>query len=70
MGSFARQKAQQTDLFCLLCFFFLYVITHPDKSLQMDGALMEILYKKYYETMENGHVLVYDDVLENEFLDV
>lgn len=33
-----------------------------------EWTLMEILDKKYDETMENGHVPEYDDVLENEYL--
>ncbi len=30
---------------------------------------MEVLYKKYYDTMENDHVID-EDVLEDEYLEI
>ncbi len=31
---------------------------------------MEVLYKKYYETLENGHVLDSEEVMEEENLEI
>lgn len=41
-----------------------------DESLQKYGALMDVLYKKYYESMENGHSLDYEEIVENELLEI
>ncbi|MBS4193232.1 hypothetical protein KHA94_24380 [Bacillus sp. FJAT-49705] len=38
--------------------------------MQENEALMDVLFKKYYESIENGHSLDYDDVLENETLEI
>jgi hypothetical protein len=40
------------------------------ESLQINELLIEVLYKKYYDTMENGLVLDYDDVIEKEPLEI
>lgn len=40
------------------------------ESLQTYEPLMEVLYKKYYDTMESGLSLEYEDVIENEFLEI
>lgn len=40
-----------------------------DESLERNEALLEVLYKKYFESMENGHA-VDDDVLEQDLLDL
>lgn len=41
-----------------------------DKSMQENEALIDVLYKKYYESIENEHSIDYDDVLENESLEI
>ncbi|MDR7077273.1 hypothetical protein J2Y03_002297 [Neobacillus niacini] len=40
------------------------------EALQKGEILMEVLYKKYEETMENGHVLDYEDGVEEEYLEI
>ncbi|MBM4764981.1 hypothetical protein [Bacillus sp. B15-48] len=40
------------------------------ESMQMTSPLMEVLFKKYHETLENGLVLDYEEIVENEFLDL
>lgn len=40
------------------------------QALQKDKLLMEVLYNKYYDTMENGHVIEYDDVFEDEYVKI
>lgn len=40
------------------------------KELQKSEIVMEVLYKKYYETMENGHVLDYEDMMDEEYLEI
>jgi hypothetical protein len=40
------------------------------EALQKNELLMEVLYRKYYDTMENGHVLDYEDVFEEEYLEI
>lgn len=41
-----------------------------DESLQMKEALLEVLFKKYYETMDSGHTMDYNDILENESVEI
>jgi len=41
-----------------------------DFSQKNHDALQEVLHKKHYETMENGHVVDYEEVAENETLDI
>jgi hypothetical protein len=40
------------------------------KELQKSEIVMEVLYKKYYETMENGHVLDFEDMMDEEYLEI
>ncbi|MDL4842495.1 hypothetical protein [Aquibacillus rhizosphaerae] len=51
--------------------FFVYQSTKDQKfffaeSLTLAGLFLEILYKKYNETMENGQTFDYDELLEND----
>ncbi|WP_141603544.1 hypothetical protein [Terrilactibacillus laevilacticus] len=39
------------------------------KHYKKNELLMEVLYKKYYDTMENDHVID-EDVLEDEYLEI
>jgi hypothetical protein len=39
-------------------------------ALQKSEIVMEVLYKKYDETMENGHVLDYEDLMDEEYLEI
>lgn len=41
-----------------------------DESLQMKKALLDVLLKKYDETMDSGHIVEYNDILENECLEI
>jgi hypothetical protein len=41
-----------------------------EEFLDKNEALIDVLLKKYDESMENGHVLDYDDVVENELLEI
>ncbi|MTT30421.1 hypothetical protein GMB86_00140 [Terrilactibacillus sp. BCM23-1] len=40
------------------------------EALQKNKVLMEVLYKKYYDTMENGYTLDYEEVLEDGSLKI
>jgi hypothetical protein len=39
-------------------------------ALQKSEIVMEVLNEKYYEIMENGHVLDYEDIMDEEYLDI
>ena len=39
-------------------------------SLQKDEILIDVLYKKYYETLESGHVLDYEEMMDEENLKI
>lgn len=44
-----------------------FVVEEP---LPINQAFMEVLYKKYYESMESGHVIDYEDVLVDGVEDI
>jgi hypothetical protein len=40
------------------------------EALQKSELLMDVLYKKYYETLENGHGIDCEEVMEEEYLEI
>lgn len=40
------------------------------EALQKNDIVMEVLYKNYYETIENGYVVVYEDGMEEDDLEI
>lgn len=40
------------------------------EKLQKSEVLMEVLYKKYYDTMDNGHSFDYEELVYDEFIEL
>lgn len=41
-----------------------------DESLPTNKVFLDVLFKKYIETMESENILEYNDILENDYVEI